>query len=70
MAKLLTIDEWLEVTFGEKSRPSKKTVYRWVAKNPAMARRMGGKLYMVEGAAQPAEPPKPSADAQRIAALL
>ena len=69
MAKLLTIDEWLDRTFGANSRPSKKTVYRWVAKDPTMARRMGGRLYMVEGAGVPPTTQE-QADVARIASKM
>lgn len=47
MSKLLTIDAWLEETFAESSRPSKKTIYRWIKKRPEIARKIGGKLYIV-----------------------
>lgn len=71
MAKLLTVNEWLEATFEENSRPCKKTVYRWIKKNPAMARRMGGKLYIVAASEKPAaETVKPNATVQRIADLM
>lgn len=49
MAKLVTIDEWLSTTFTPDSRPCKKTVYRWIKKKPSMARRMGGRLFIVAG---------------------
>lgn len=69
MAKLLTIDEWLDKTFSVTSRPSKKTVYRWVAKDPTMARRMGGRLYMLEGAGVP-QTTAEQAEVARIASKM
>ncbi len=72
MAKYLTLNDWLETTFTKSSRPSMKTVYRWIKKNPAMARKIGGKLYIVETAdvIAPLTSPTQHTRVQEIAAML
>ena len=46
MSKLVTVEQWIEQRFSEGSRPSKRTVWRWIRDGRLPAERMGKRYFI------------------------
>lgn len=46
MSKLLTVEQWVEQRFEAGSRPSKRTVWRWIRDGRLPAERIGKRYYI------------------------
>lgn len=46
--KLLSVSEWLARYFDESSKPSERTIRRWITSGQVPARKVGGTWYIDE----------------------
>jgi hypothetical protein len=46
VAQLVSIDEYLEANFSERSRPKKQTIWRWIRAGKIPALKMGRSYYI------------------------